>query len=127
MSNVANINAISMSTVKKYSWRTDGGIKIDVGGMQGGMENNDPDLTGLAYLDRAEEFLDALRGNFPEVNTIRLDFNIYTLNNQNLLADWENFAAAAAGRGYQLIIQNSDGVMSNSEADVTKYPGGWSG
>ncbi|MDB6452988.1 cellulase family glycosylhydrolase [Falsirhodobacter sp. 20TX0035] len=66
----------------------------------------------LQYPSSAGNFLDAVRQVSPDVNTIRVDFNAYTLRNDGYLKDFHAFTTAAADRGFKLIIQYSDGLMA---------------
>ncbi len=97
MSNTADINTSSLSTFGD-SWRTSDGILLQSDGRS------------------PAEFFATLSGGFPEVNTIRVDFNIYTLSNPTRLESWRIFISAAVDAGYKLIIENSDGAMANNSS-----------
>lgn len=75
------------------SWRSDSGVRLSYGGDAGQM-------------------FAALKSAFPEVNVLRLDFNAATLDNPGLAESWRSFAAAAADRGYRLVVQYSDGWLA---------------
>lgn len=72
----------------------------------------------LQFPHTPEQFLKALGEASPDVNTIRLDFNAATLDDTASLAKFQSFAAAAADKGCQLIIQYSDGAMSGENTAV---------
>ena len=66
----------------------------------------------IQYPSTAGNFLDVVGQVSPDVNTIRVDFNAYTLRNEGYLENFRAFTTAAAERGYKLIIQYSDGLMA---------------
>ncbi|MFG6082869.1 CFI-box-CTERM domain-containing protein [Paracoccus litorisediminis] len=78
----------------------------------------------LQYPGGTENFLDGLREASPEVNTIRLDFNAATLENSAWLGKFHDFCQEAADRGYQLIIQYSDGQMSGYQTGESEGAAG---
>ncbi|WP_435169273.1 hypothetical protein [Falsirhodobacter sp. 1013] len=66
----------------------------------------------IQYPSTAGNFLDVVGQVSPDVNTIRVDFNAYTLRNEGYLETFRAFTTAAADRGFKLIIQYSDGLMA---------------
>jgi len=87
-------------TVSNVSWRTDFGSNIAYPG-------NDP-----------APFYDALSSASPGVNTIRIDFNVETLGHPDLTSRIQDFLQEGADRGYQFIIQYSDGDLAGQEGGV---------
>ena len=115
MSNTAGLNILSLTEIYDGGtpgWRTDGGVQFAVPNAFAptGTPGN-YDFSGYG------RYLDQIKANLLNINTLRLFVNDYTFDDPQKQAYWKGFIETAAAKGYQLIITFADGEISNSQND----------